>query len=84
MALGGDPFFNNAANKLCSAENKKIYIQVSYLLASKETIEREFSVLQQIRDNYPKYVISMDSIFGHDFEGIKQLNLVDFLMENSE
>lgn len=75
---------NKEVNFIATKENKKIYIQVSYLLASKETIEREFSVLQQIRDNYPKYVISMDSIFGHDFEGIKQLNLVDFLMENSE
>ncbi|MBW1940505.1 MAG: ATP-binding protein [Deltaproteobacteria bacterium] len=74
---------NKEVDFIATKENKKIYIQVSYLLASKETIEREFSVLQQIRDNYPKYVISMDSIFGHDFEGIKQLNLVDFLMDKN-
>ena len=40
--------------------DNKIYIQVAYLLASPETIEREFSVLEKIPDNYSKYVISMD------------------------
>ena len=53
---------------------------MTYLLASPETIEREFSALKMIKDNYPKYVISMDKIFGTDFEGIKRINLVDFLM----
>jgi len=53
---------------------------VAYLLASPETVEREFSVLGAIKDNYPKYVISMDKIFGTDFEGIQRLNLIDFLL----
>ncbi len=66
---------------IATKENKKIYIQVAYLLPSKETITREFSVLQQIKDNYPKYVITMDTIFGHDFDGIKRVNLIDFLMD---
>ena len=61
-------------------QNKKLYIQVAYLLSSKETISREFSPLQKIRDNYPKYVVSMDRIFGDDFEGIKRINLIDFLL----
>lgn len=65
---------------IATKENQKIYIQVSYLLTSKTTITREFSVLQQIKDNYPKYVITMDTIFGHDFEGIKRVNLIDFLL----
>jgi len=65
---------------IATKENKKIYIQVSYLLSSKETINREFSVLQQIKDNYPKYVITMDTVFGNDFEGIKRVNLLDFLL----
>ncbi len=56
----------------------KIYIQVSYLLASQQTIEREFSPLLAIKDNYPKFVLSMDTIFGADYNGIKRLNLVDF------
>jgi uncharacterized protein len=57
-----------------------IYIQVTYLLATKETIQREFAPLLDIRDNYPKYVLSMDSdIWGHDYLGIKRINLIKFL-----
>ena len=68
---------------VCMRPNKdKIYIQVTYLLASPETIEREFSVLEKIRDNYPKYVISMDS-FDMSRNGIKHLNIIDFLMNES-
>jgi hypothetical protein len=38
------------------------------MLSSPDTIEREFSALRNIKkDNYPKYVISMDTIFGNDF-----------------
>lgn len=60
--------------------SEKIYIQVAYLLASNETIEREFSVLEKIQDNYPKYVISMD-LFNMSRNGIKHLNIIDFLLE---
>ena len=72
---------NSEVDFIATKENKKIYIQVSYLLSSKETITREFSVLQKIKDNYPKYVITLDTIFGKDFEGIKQVNLIDFLLD---
>jgi len=65
---------------IAEKRSRKIYIQVAYLLASPETIEREFSVLSSLKDNYPKYVISMDKIFGKDVEGIQRINLVDFLL----
>lgn len=64
---------------VCKKQNKPIYIQVSYLLASEETIEREFKPLKNISDNYPKYVISMDEA-DMSHEGIEHLNLVDFLL----
>ena len=65
---------------VCKKQSKPIYIQVSYLLASEETIEREFAPLKNINDNYPKYVITMDEVdMSHD--GINHLNLVDFLMD---
>ena len=41
----------------------EIYVQVAYLLATPETIEREFGVLKAIPDNYPKLVLSMDPVF---------------------
>ncbi len=71
---------NQEVDFIAEKEHEKLYIQVAYLLSSKEAIEREFSVLQSIPDNYPKYVISMDTAFGEDFEGIKRLNMIDFLL----
>lgn len=55
------------------------YIQVTYLLASEETIEREFGAYKPIDDNYEKYVISLDKV---DFSrsGIKHINIIDFLV----
>ena len=64
---------------ICTKYEEKIYIQVTYLLASEETIEREFSVLELIKDNFPKYVISMDQ-FDMSRNGIKHYNMIDFLL----
>ena len=58
----------------------KIYIQVAYLLAEQATIEREFSVLEDIKDNYTKMVLSMDQI-NRGRNGIIHKNIVDFLLE---
>ena len=66
---------------VCIKGKEKIYIQVAYLLASPETIEREFSSLEKINDNYPKYVISMDE-FDMSRNGIKHINIIDFLIKS--
>lgn len=60
--------------------NEKIYIQVAYLLASEETLKREFTPLEKIGDNFPKYIISYDQ-FDFSKNGIKHINIVDFLLE---
>jgi len=65
---------------VCTKGNEKLYIQVAYLLASFETVEREFSSLEKINDNYPKYVISMDE-FDMSRNGIRHINIIDFLMK---
>lgn len=58
--------------------NRKCYVQATYLLASPETIEREFRVYKDIKDNYPKYVVSMDELdFSQD--GIQHYNIRKFL-----
>lgn len=57
----------------------RIYVQVTYLLASEEMMEREFTALEMIPDNYPKYVVSMDEI-SRGRNGIKHLNIRDFLL----
>ena len=61
------------------SKNGKIYVQVAYLLASEETIRREFGSFKSIRDNFPKYVISLDE-FDFSREGIRHMNMRDFLL----
>ena len=63
---------------IAEKQGKKIYIQVAYLLANEETIKREFSVYNSVKDSYPKYVVSMDDL---DFSqnGIIHKNIKDFL-----
>ena len=63
---------------ICENKNEKIYVQVTYLLASEETIRREFSVYDTVKDHYPKYVVSMDE-FDMSRNGIKHRNIRDFL-----
>jgi predicted AAA+ superfamily ATPase len=69
---------------IATKSEEKIYIQVTYLLASEKTIKREFSPLLKIADNYPKYVLSMDEIFGNDYEGVQRINIVDFLLSSEQ
>lgn len=57
-----------------------LYIQVCYLLETEKVIEREFDVLLEIKDNFPKYVISLDEVFGDNRKGIKWMNIRDFLL----
>ena len=73
---------NREIDFIAEQEGRKLYLQVAYLLHSPETIEREFSPLREIKDNYPKVVLSMDTIFGNDFEGIQRIHLVDFLLSD--
>lgn len=64
---------------IAEKQGKKIYVQVAYLLANEETIRREFSVYNAVKDSYPKYVVSMDEL---DFSqnGIIHKNIKDFLL----
>ena len=59
---------------------EKIYIQVAYLLANEETITREFNAFNNIKDNYPKYVISLDN-FDFSKDGIIHKNIIEWLLE---
>lgn len=64
---------------ICEKPGEKLYIQVTYLLASEKTAEREFGVYRGVPDNYPKYVVSMDEI-DMSRDGIKHRNIRDFLL----
>ena len=65
---------------ICESQGNRLYIQVAYLLASEETIQREFGVYERVRDNYPKYVLTLDE-FDMSRDGIKHRNIRDFLLE---
>ena len=67
---------------VCDKRGEKLYIQVTYLLASEETIQREFGVYDTVRDNFPKYVVSMDE-FDMSRNGIKHRNIRDFLLDEN-
>lgn len=62
--------------------DEKLYIQVTYLLATPETIEREFYPLKNINDNYPKYVLSMDNLERYNIDGIIRERIIDFLLND--
>lgn len=61
--------------------DKRIYVQVTYLLASDATVKREFGNLLAIKDNYPKIVVSLDPVEGgfSEYPGIEHINLRNFL-----
>lgn len=58
---------------------EKFYVQAAYMLSDKNVIEREFGAYDNINDNYPKYVISLDRI-PLSRNGIIHVNLIDFLL----
>ena len=66
-------------NFVCDKRGEKLYVQVCYLLASEETVSREFVAYDSIRDNFPKYVVSLDE-FDMSRNGIKHRNIRDFLL----
>lgn len=64
---------------VCDRRGEKLYIQVAYLLVTEETVAREFGAYDNIRDNFPKYVVSLDE-FDMSRNGIKHRNIREFLM----
>lgn len=63
-------------------EGQRIYVQASFIIAEQATREREFGNLRSIRDNYPKYVISMTPLLTkNDDDGITHIHLRKFLRE---
>lgn len=66
-------------------EGQRMYVQASYIIADDATREREFGNLRAIKDNYPKYVISMTPLVDRqDSDGITHLHLRHFLTKGLE
>lgn len=65
---------------VATKQNEKIYVQMTKEIKSEKTQKREYEQLLEIRDNYPKYVVMADDFAGGNYEGIKTMNIVDFLL----
>ena len=61
-------------------QNEKLYVQVTQGIRSETTEKREYHRLLEIRDNYPKYVLTTDEFAGGNYEGIKTMHIADFLL----
>ena len=67
---------------IAEKQGNKMYVQVAYKLENEETVEREFGNLLSIRDQFPKYVVTMDEFWKDSMEGITHLYITDFLMSD--
>lgn len=75
-------FENAEIDFVATRQNEKIYVQVTQELSSENTIKREYERLLEIRDNYPKYVLTTDDFSGGNYEGIKTMHIADFLLSS--
>lgn len=65
------------------AENKEglTYFQVALTVREESTLQRELSALQSINDHYPKYILTLDLDPNSDYDGIKKINVLDWLLD---
>ncbi|RAV30976.1 ATP-binding protein [Sinomicrobium soli] len=71
---------NNEIDFVAEKRGNKIYVQVAYKLENRQTIDREYGNLLSVRDQYPKYVVTMDEFWKDTVEGVKHLYITDFLL----
>ena len=63
-------------------DGETAYYQVSASVLDPSTLKRELAPLQALKDNYPKYLLTLDEVFRDaDYEGIRKVNLLDWLLE---
>ena len=67
---------------IASKGNERIYIQVCTQLTNDKVVEREYRSLEMVKDSFPKYVLSLDKGFETSRNGIKWMNIVDFLLSD--
>lgn len=71
---------NGEIDFIAEKQGDKIYVQVTKEIKTEETEKREYDRLLEIRDNYPKYLLTTDSFSGGNYEGIKTMHIADFLL----
>ncbi len=71
---------DNEVDFVAEKKDEKVYVQVCYLMSGQSTIDREFKPLLGIRDNHPKYIVTMDESWNDNIEGIMVMHIADFLL----
>lgn len=61
-------------------EQRQIYFQVAATVRDEAVLRRELASLQQISDNYPKYILTLDNDPEADYEGIRKINALEWLV----
>ncbi len=72
---------NAEVDFIAATAEDKVYIQVTQSMQSEDVRKRELAPLQKIQDNYEKIVLSLDPGLDSSYDGIKSLNLIDWLLE---
>ena len=66
---------------IATRADDKLYIQVTESMTNEDTRRRELAPLQKIKDNYEKIILSLDTGMDTSYDGIKSLNLIDWLID---
>ena len=75
---------NNEIDFIATKADDKLYVQVTESMVSEEVRKHELAPLQRVNDNYEKIVLSLDTGLDTSYEGIKSLNLIDWLIERKQ
>lgn len=71
---------NSEVDFIATNTNNKMYVQVTEAMTSEDVRKRELAPLQKISDNYEKIVLSLDPGMDSSYDGIKSINLIDWLI----
>ena len=71
---------HNSGSEVVGETEKAYKLEVAYTTREQLTLERELTPLQEINDHYPKYILTMDIDPIADFDGIKKINVLDWLV----
>ena len=73
---------NGEIDFIAEKQGDKMYVQIAKEIKTEETEKREYDRLLEIRDNYPKYLLTADNFAGGNYEGIKTMHIANFLLSN--
>lgn len=76
--------WDNEVDFIAENQNWIKYFQVAYTVRDEKTLNRELSSLQSINDHYPKYILTMDVDPEVDYNGIRKMNVLDWLLQEND